>query len=508
MNAIRVVPRPSPWSGRPLASVSISAQAMAQIERGAWRTREGPENGGLLAGTLVDAGEGVAVMVSAAYATPSHDRSIVHFSFDPDAIHRARSSIAKAGEQVVGWYHTHPGGVPFMSPVDENLHRTSFREQWELSIVGSIVSSASMFGVWSLNNDEIVEVERYSIEVTDGTKGWEATADRGCARHRNHPEPDLTPSIMLTMAQLLGIESPRAIAALSSSIGASPAAQWGSVLDDLVPGDGIGGSMEIAGLIAAGRHVAVSGLSLASENDLDGTMLISLDRSRAHLWAIDLERQASECMLVSAGYGTLLDVAAQDDAAYVLTSSGQVLLITGFRGAQVGQHLSTMIVAVISEPERYAIYAVGGGFALVRRSDAPEAIEDAADVDCTIERVGEDDIVGTWDGQLVRAPRRPGRQFEVNRLTDGWIERWTLPGSFQDLTITGVQGAGSELVATARDMDDRLVVFATQRGQAAPTSLWLGARNPEAVRAFPFGSPGSALVVEHGCPIIVGPEAC
>ena len=108
------------------------------------------EEGGFLAGRVFQAPGGqhnYIVEVTAAIRAERTGASMLNFTFTGESFLRVSEQIAarQAGEQLVGWYHTHlfPASDALgLSSVDVDLHRTTFRRPWQVAALINLTDDA------------------------------------------------------------------------------------------------------------------------------------------------------------------------------------------------------------------------------------------------------------------------------------------------------------------------------------------------------------------------------
>lgn len=125
------------------------------------------EIGGVLVGRHYRTVDQYLVTVEDHVAVPSRNTGAAHFEFDESSIQAIQRRLARRPDQyVVGWYHSHIGGTPFMSSMDEILHGDHFRQPWHVSCVVSAGSWGRAAGFWRMADGELVEISDYSIAVS------------------------------------------------------------------------------------------------------------------------------------------------------------------------------------------------------------------------------------------------------------------------------------------------------------------------------------------------------
>lgn len=94
------------------------------------------ERGGLLLGRAWQHGGSAAALVTvrAAVPGPDHEASAISLRLDTTVWDAARAQLAP-DEQVVGWYHSHPGIGAFFSATDRSTQAAFFREPYSLGWV-------------------------------------------------------------------------------------------------------------------------------------------------------------------------------------------------------------------------------------------------------------------------------------------------------------------------------------------------------------------------------------
>lgn len=95
------------------------------------------ETGGLLVGQLREDAAGEHLHVTAALAAPHAGRSATSLTFTQESWNAMISARCERypSQEVVGWYHTHPGMRVFMSEPDKFIHRSFFRRPQDIAIV-------------------------------------------------------------------------------------------------------------------------------------------------------------------------------------------------------------------------------------------------------------------------------------------------------------------------------------------------------------------------------------
>lgn len=145
----------------------ISDRALSGMRREAGASPK-REIGGVLVGRHYRTAGQYLVVVEDHVSLPSRDRSAAHFEFDESSIQAiARRLEAHPDQYVVGWYHSHVGGAPFMSGMDKELHGDHFRQPWHVSCVVSAGSWGRPAGFWRMLDGELVEVADYAVMMSE-----------------------------------------------------------------------------------------------------------------------------------------------------------------------------------------------------------------------------------------------------------------------------------------------------------------------------------------------------
>jgi proteasome lid subunit RPN8/RPN11 len=91
------------------------------------------EVGGVLVGSQIDAGVSVRGMIPALEAVG--ERAAVTFTHDAWEIVHRELDRHFPDQQIVGWYHSHPGFGIFLSRDDLFIHESFFSERWQFAYV-------------------------------------------------------------------------------------------------------------------------------------------------------------------------------------------------------------------------------------------------------------------------------------------------------------------------------------------------------------------------------------
>jgi proteasome lid subunit RPN8/RPN11 len=136
------------------------------------------ERGGVLLGWNADKGDRHLVFIEDFIPLRSTDSSLVHFSFDDQALLELYLNLPGYRPfYPVGWFHSHPGfGDPFMSPTDRKLHSDHFREPWHVSLVVDVGLWSLPVGFWRMEGNELIEIQRYYVRMTEASSRTEQSA--------------------------------------------------------------------------------------------------------------------------------------------------------------------------------------------------------------------------------------------------------------------------------------------------------------------------------------------
>ncbi len=132
------------------------------------------EVGGVLVGRLLQYEAEVTAFIPALKAEGSATN--VTFTHDvwADVLDRVENDYP--GQQIVGWYHTHPGFGLFLSEYDLFIHSSFFADERMVAlVVDPLAGDAAWFG-W--DNGEIVKTSTFATEREAVQRASEVTADR------------------------------------------------------------------------------------------------------------------------------------------------------------------------------------------------------------------------------------------------------------------------------------------------------------------------------------------
>ncbi|CAM5519486.1 Mov34/MPN/PAD-1 family protein [Streptomyces aurantiogriseus] len=121
------------------------------------------ECGGVLLGRHYRSDDKYAVRITDSLAVPSESRSQVHFDFDATSMDAIFARLEDGDEYVVGWYHSHVAGAPFMSAVDRRTHRRHFTDPWYVSCVVGAGEWGVPVGFWRWADGRLRAVDEYCV---------------------------------------------------------------------------------------------------------------------------------------------------------------------------------------------------------------------------------------------------------------------------------------------------------------------------------------------------------
>ncbi len=167
------------------------------------------EIGGVLVGRHYDTGGHYLVNVADYIPVPSKDSGVAHFAFDESSIKAILAGLEQRPDHyVVGWYHSHVAGEPFMSTMDFELHRTHFPLPWYVSCVVSLGAWGRSAGFWRMTNDELRNVADYAVSVNDYSPRSQQRHLEACGFDEQATiEPNL-----IALVRALGVEDNSALA--------------------------------------------------------------------------------------------------------------------------------------------------------------------------------------------------------------------------------------------------------------------------------------------------------
>jgi len=159
--SLHAVREPSRNSGREIV-VMVGESVLEEVRRHG-RQDTSREQGGILIGTVASSQDKIYVNVEAVIAAPQTraKRTSVTFTHDSWAhINRVKDSDYP-DQDIVGWYHTHPGFGIFLSDYDTFIHRNFFPAAWQVALVLDPLSGELGFFVWKGN--EIIPRKQYNV---------------------------------------------------------------------------------------------------------------------------------------------------------------------------------------------------------------------------------------------------------------------------------------------------------------------------------------------------------
>ena len=159
--SLHAIKEPSRSSGREI--VVMVAESVLEEARRHGQQDTSREQGGILIGTVASSQDKVYVNVEAVIAAPQTraKRTSVTFTHDSWAHINQVKDSDYADQDIVGWYHTHPGFGIFLSDYDTFIHRNFFPAAWQAALVLDPLSGESGFFVWKGN--EIIPRKQYNV---------------------------------------------------------------------------------------------------------------------------------------------------------------------------------------------------------------------------------------------------------------------------------------------------------------------------------------------------------
>lgn len=133
---------------------------------------ESHEVGGVLVGQL---GDSDVPTVTGSIAALEADEQRASVTFTHDAWSDIHASLDNdfPGEQIVGWYHSHPGFGIFLSKYDEFIHDNFFSDRRQIAYV--VDPHAGTEGIFGWQHGKLVKL----TERPAGRRGTRPTAARG-----------------------------------------------------------------------------------------------------------------------------------------------------------------------------------------------------------------------------------------------------------------------------------------------------------------------------------------
>lgn len=215
------------------------------------------EVGGILLGRQFSHNGRMLVVVSDHVALPSDSTSVVHFDFDQSAILALFRHLEHStdGSYVVGWYHSHMRGDPFMSEFDRRVHMNHFPQPWYVSCVVVVGEWSMPAGFWRLVDGDLVRIEEHLIHMTPSLPESSAEQHRQFVRACSVQETPLDDSIRNALPVLFDLGLPpqsRLAEALGGIVGPD-----GNRSEESVGVTSLQVVLELAGALAANPAVAV-----------------------------------------------------------------------------------------------------------------------------------------------------------------------------------------------------------------------------------------------------------
>ncbi len=115
------------------------------------------------AGVLVGTHDEDAVYIHAAIPARHGRAERTAFTFTQETWADVNETLERdhAGGMIVGWYHSHPGFSVFLSDYDTFVHRSFFRDPWQVAYVVDPLSTESGFFGWE--DGELVRCDTWDL---------------------------------------------------------------------------------------------------------------------------------------------------------------------------------------------------------------------------------------------------------------------------------------------------------------------------------------------------------
>ncbi len=182
--------------------VMIAESVMEEVRRhGSKNTSR--EQGGVLVGTVASSRDKVYVTVEGSIPAPHAraDRTSVTFTHESWAEINQVKDAEHSNQDIVGWYHTHPGFGVFLSDYDTFIHRNFFPAPWQVAFVLDPLSQQSGLFVWK--EGEIVPSDQYNVFSTQVSARPEPPAETPPFLPTEQIEALPRPANLVTIAALL-----------------------------------------------------------------------------------------------------------------------------------------------------------------------------------------------------------------------------------------------------------------------------------------------------------------
>jgi proteasome lid subunit RPN8/RPN11 len=179
----------------------LSARLRASIYEHTF-ANEDREVGGVLVGHFDD-GDLPYVTASIAALEADGQRASVTFTHDAWATIHAKMDADYPGQQIVGWYHSHPGFGIFLSSFDEFIHQNFFSDRRQIAYV--VDPHAGTEGVFHWKSGQLATLSEGATDIA-------GTHPKRTSRRTAHPSAPRTPPLRMTGGAATAFEaSPQAI---------------------------------------------------------------------------------------------------------------------------------------------------------------------------------------------------------------------------------------------------------------------------------------------------------
>lgn len=160
-------------------TTAVEQEILDRVEEHAFSVTD-REVGGILVGQLSESGVRVAGSIPALRAPGNQ----MHVTFTHEVWEDVLSTIDREfpGQQIVGWYHTHPGFGLFLSEYDRFIHENFFSDPRMVALViDPLAGELGWFG-WMGDSLQVRDERRTSRPAISRGTGEAATDTRGSSR--------------------------------------------------------------------------------------------------------------------------------------------------------------------------------------------------------------------------------------------------------------------------------------------------------------------------------------
>jgi proteasome lid subunit RPN8/RPN11 len=182
------------------------------------------EVGGVLLGRHYESDGSYAAVVTDHLAVQSENKGAMHFEFDQRSIAMILGRLEGSADYVVGWYHSHIIGPPFMSMIDYNNHHAHFPLPWYVSCVIAGGEWGLPVDFWHLVDGELVNIREYALDMDSTETATDAHHQFLRACLLDESSPHTTASYISDVLAELGLPANGVIEQLLHSAPSSDAA--------------------------------------------------------------------------------------------------------------------------------------------------------------------------------------------------------------------------------------------------------------------------------------------